>query len=193
MSYSVRIDQERFTPYEDIENLTEQMLLNNNELFKKSEQFLYWVKDMSTLEMNEDETIEMFKESSACDELVRGLKSPLYYWDLLSFEPSEDRIELAYKLAPNCSVMYVEPLDSHFIALTGGGMDMNDTIELAYYILQGKSPVKASGFYTIGKVGEDVLKKCREAGSLILQCEMDSFIQEAKEKLLVCSKKNNEE
>jgi len=189
MSYSVRIDQERFTPYEDIENLTEQMLLNNNELFKKSEQFLYWVKDMSTLEMNEDETIEMFKESSACDELVRGLKSPLYYWDLLSFEPSEDRIELAYKLAPNCSVMYVEPLDSHFIALTGGGMDMNDTIELAYYILQGSSPIEASGFYTIGKIGENVLKRCREEKKRVYQYELNGFVKEAEDKLLTCSEK----
>jgi len=189
MSYSVRINQERFTPYEDIENLTEQMLLNNNELLKKSEQFLYWVEDMSTLEMDEDETIEMFKESSACDELVRGLESPLYYWDLLSFEPSEDRIELAYKLAPNCSVMYVEPLDSHFIALTGGGMDMNDTIELAYYILQGSSPIEASGFYTIGKIGENVLKRCREEKKRVYQYELNGFVKEAEEKLLTCSEK----
>ncbi len=189
MSYSVRIDQERFTPYKDIENLTEQMLLNNNELLKKSEQFLYWAKDMITSEMNEDKTIEMFKESSACDELVRGLESPLYYWNLLSFEPSKDRIELTYKLAPNCSVMYVEPLDSHFIALTGGGMDMSDTIELAYYILQGSSPIEASGFYTIGKIGENVLKRCREEKKKVYQYELNDFVKEAEEKLLTCSEK----
>lgn len=73
-----------------------------------------------------------------------------YMWNsvhVLQTEPSDKEIELVKKYAPEVGVIYSETLDTFFICILGAGMDVSASVELAYLIIDGKSPVKGDPYY----------------------------------------------
>lgn len=84
------------------------------------------------LEVLEDDgkTLKSYYEES-----IDAYEPMMNYAHILETSPSDEAI-LNVALNTNCCVMYHEEEDKHYIALTGGGMDLSQDIGLAYVLLE---------------------------------------------------------
>ena len=167
MSYKLLYNFEEKFPWKDYENLTAEVCANNEDFLKQSYNYQYWKRDQNYLE-DEEPSIELFRESEAYAEWEDTFVPIYNYIHILSREPRDEDILKVANLAPNVSVIYIDEFKVHAISLTGTGMDFSDSIELAYYILDGVSPVFAHGFYTVSEEGKKIIKEQRR-----ILCESD--------------------
>lgn len=181
MSYSFHYN--KWGVSDECINLSAEAIINDKKEILSSYQFEYWVKDryvglninmdkISKDEFDEDEAIEDFKNSSDYYDFLDSF-TPIYnFVHLLSDANTDDEnLILLNRLVGNIVVVvHIEDLDADVIALTGCGMDLSDDIELAYYILDGKSPIKARQIMSLSDDAEKLLKFCRD------KAEFDKFV-----------------
>ena len=168
MSYCIYVDWSDKFEGEGYENLSWSETEADDKLLSKTEQFDYFYDDFSD-ERDEDETeeehrislVDKFKETQAFDELRETYVPMMNYMHILQDKPFEEQIQLVEKYAGVCVVIEMEDLDVCGLALTGGGMDLSDNIELAYYLTDGVSPVISRQVMSLGSTAEKLLEYCR--------------------------------
>jgi len=169
MSYCIYVDWSDKFEGEGYENLSWSETEADDKLLSKTEQFDYFYDDFSD-ERDEDETeeehrislVDKFKETQAFDELRETYVPMMNYMHILQDKPFEEQIQLVEKYAGVCVVIEMEDLDVCGLALTGGGMDLSDNIELAYYLTDGVSPVISRQVMSLGSTAEKLLEYCRK-------------------------------
>ena len=155
MAYTIHYDfSENF---ENFQNLTWDLVACDDDKLIETEEFEYFYEDNNF--DDKLEALEEFKQSDAYFELSESY-FPIYnYVHILKYKPDDEQIELLSKLVGNVVIVYIEELEVYGIALTTVGMDLSDHIELAYYIIDGVSPVKAG---QIDLSDKELLKYCRD-------------------------------
>ena len=140
MSYTVYYDfSEKFCG-EDYVNLTWDVFEKDDKNIIKTEQFEYFYENCGI--KDKLEAVDMFRESEDYYWLKESF-IPIYnYVHILQEKPTDEQVELVSKYVKNCVIIYIEELDVYGIALTAAGTDLSDEIELAYYIIDGVSPIK---------------------------------------------------
>jgi hypothetical protein len=164
--------------YDAYENLTWNAVLNNHETLAKTESFEYWLhenygdynidrKDVidGTLESDDFTVEELISDFRDSDDFysMEDAYVPIYnYVHILQSRPSTADVLLVDKYVGNVSIIEIFDVDTYAIALTGCGMDLSDNIELAYYVIDGVSPVKASQIMSLGREAKELLLHCRK-------------------------------
>ena len=69
------------------------------------------------------------------------------YVHILQHQPYEDDMDLINEFCPNISIIEIIPLETMAIAINGAGMDFSAEIEMAYLIIDGRSPIIGDPFY----------------------------------------------
>ena len=173
MSYCISYDFSTKLDGEDYENISWNELSGDNDKIIETEQFDYFYEDYKD-EKDEDETeqehrlslIETFECEQAYDELRDTFAPIMNFIHILQQEPMEEQVKLVEEYAGVCVLISVDKLGVNGIALTGGGMDLSDNIELAYYLTDGTSPIKSTQIMSLSKKAEALLMFCREEESV---------------------------
>ena len=166
MGYCVNYNFGEKLEHEDYENLSWDVFEDDDINLINTDHFNYFYNDYKDEDEEDEEEyklslIDDFKESQAYWELKETFFPMMNYIHILQHTPTGDRIDIVNKYADVCVVVSIEELDIQGLALTGGGMDLSDRLELAYYILDGVSPITSSDI-TMGKKSTKLLKHCRE-------------------------------
>jgi len=82
--------------------------------------------------------------------------------EVLQNKPTDKQIELVEKYAPVASVIHEYNLDFYGLGLRGCGMDLSEYLELAYYIIDGVSPIKARSIMSLSGKAKELLEFCRD-------------------------------
>lgn len=83
------------------------------------------------------------------------------YAHVLSSEHvSNDSLELLEQYTPNIAILHIGKGNINVISLTAGGTDLSSEIELAYYFVDGKSPISAS-FIDLSDDAKDIYDFCK--------------------------------
>jgi len=86
---------------------------------------------------------------------------------LQSDKISDEKIEMVMEFCSNITVVYLPILCVHALALTSGGTNTSDSLELAYLIIDGESPFQGRHpGLTLGSRGVAALYKLRELNTL---------------------------
>ncbi|RLF43819.1 MAG: hypothetical protein DRN17_05635 [Thermoplasmata archaeon] len=164
MSYTLQIENPN---EENYENLTANWL--SDETISNTDQFTYWFEeDMDQYESIEEaidegelmcDLVSMFQDSVAYSELMDSLWPAMYGMEVLSCVPSKHEVNLLFEINPTVTIGKLIEFDAYVIGLSGGGMDLTDCLELAYYVIDGRSPIESSQIMT---VDEGLLEACRK-------------------------------
>jgi len=181
MSYKVSICALR----ELVDVYTEDIASKMIEVVKKSkelmleyyqfERFLednYGTSNIEKIDVPFTELIKEFEDYDLYYEFVDKFDPMWCDIYITQYAPSNNELLLLAKHCPN--IVWVEFSDVfHGFALTGAGVDMSDRLELAYYIVDRESPIKARDKLLIGdKEWEAVLearKIIKEQGVLDME------------------------
>ena len=188
MSYCVNYNFGEKIICEDYNNLSWEELSSDDIKLINTEYFENFYDDYKEdIEQDEDQTehklslVGNFRDSQAYNELEDTFIPLVNYIHILQREPISEQIELVSKYASVCAVVSVEDLGICGLALTGCGMDFSDSLELAYYLIDGVSPITA-GHIAMGEKSSQLLKYCREVverdGSISFN-EIQIFLNEA--------------
>ena len=165
-------------------------VLNNSELLTQTEEFEGWIEYMG-YEKNEgvdekefkESLIEEFKDSDSYYDLKESFIPMVNAIEVLQKEPTNKQVELVEKYAPVASVVHEYNLDFYGLGLRGCGMDLSEYIELAYYVVDGVSPIKARSIMSLTGKAKELLEFCRDAvekdGSISF-CEIQEFLSKDK-------------
>lgn len=180
MSYTINVSFGEKYEGEDFYNLSWNEFDSKDENLIGTEQFDYFYDDYKDEFDAEYETeeehklglVDKFRETQAYDELRDTFHPMMNYVHILQQEPLQEQIALVEKYAGVCVVLEFEDMDMYGLALTGGGMDLSDYLELAYYVTDGVSPIEAREVLSLGGEAKKLLEFCRskakETGSVCL-------------------------
>jgi hypothetical protein len=144
---------------EDFDNMTIGCI--SDQYIVNSDEFEMWVDENINAddEYTIEEKIEMFKESESYFWYQDTLHPMMNYVHILEYSVSCEAAQFLLDIDPTVVIGTIEALDTDVICLSGGGMDLSDCIELAYYVCDGKSPVRSSQPMVIP---EDIIMFCRD-------------------------------
>ncbi len=97
---------------------------------------------------------------------------------LLQGRPLEISVAFVTTKIPGVVVSAFDEIEAFTISLTSSGMDMSESVELAYYILDGISPVRASNIYYLPDDLKELLLWCREQNRPLSFMEIDNKFKE---------------
>jgi len=190
MSYTIFFD--KWTDFDKYDNLTLETLCKNDYALSKTEVFENWYMynygEDDYLEdvregyarydyLNLKDLAKEFKESDAYFILQDDLTPAYNEAYILKNIPTEQQILITYDCVPDISVVYIKNLDTYALALTGYGMNLSDCIELAYYIIDGQSPIEAKQIMSLDENAKKLLLFCREKKQISFN-EIKKFIKE---------------
>ena len=159
MSYTIYFDKWDNTNEEYI-NLTLDNLCNDSEAIIKTEVFEYWFNNTYSKSGDRLGKVEDFKQSNTFLELQDSY-TPIYnYVHILSTFVDDNKIKVISKYVSNAIIVHLNYEDVDVIALTSCGIDFSDSIELIYYIVDGKSPVIAH-YINLNENAKNLLNFCR--------------------------------
>lgn len=172
MSYCINYDFSSKLESEDYTNMSLEALEDDEADIIKTYEFEYFYEEHADLNEDEEDEedeeerkmklLEEFRHSSAYYEMRDSLCPIMNFMHILQYTPTYEAISRVNKYARNCVIIYVEKLDTYGIALTGGGMDLSDNIELAYYLTDGESPIKCSQVMSLSGEAEKLLETYRK-------------------------------
>jgi len=110
-------------------------------------------------EDKEDDYSKDFIGSSYFDSYINSKEVMMSYAHILDREPTEAQIRLLNEIAPNVSILDIHKLDCFAIALNGGGVDLGYEVEMAYLLIDGRSPFTADNY-----LGNKLLNFMRGSG-----------------------------
>ncbi len=187
MSYVIHFDRWA-DQEEEYANLTWDAISSTSRVLADTDQYRYWsdkedrgTGDASGLTDEElEEKVEPFIQTDPYFEL-QNAHTPIYnYVHILSGEPCTQDILRVKKYVGNVVIVELYGPEANVIALTTCGMDLTDSIELTYYLMDGTSPVFASHIGSLRGVSEKLLLHCREyhkEHGRITTMEIDTFLQ----------------
>jgi len=147
---TIRISNEKLLD-ESVRNLTAEYIMRDEELREKIADYLSLDKDDSDYEEEVDYEIK-----------ERYFPMSNYFHVLESKYIPDDVMAEVTKLASSVCILYSEDMEAYFIGLTGAGMDFSESIELAYRLIDGRSPVTASNIYYLDDEAKERLLELRE-------------------------------
>jgi hypothetical protein len=145
----------------EFDNLTADWYLEEKDV-SKNDDFAEWI-NYNKEELNNIEDIdEMFKKfvESEEDDIYEKYCPVVNSQHVLQWEPDKEQIELIARLCPNVTIIYAPVVDVHLLTLSACGMDFSDELELAYWIIDGNSPIRAEWFRD--KEREELIKWYRK-------------------------------
>jgi len=177
MSYTIYFDKWEY-PWDEYTNLSFEAISRDDDMLSRTEEFEYWfdenygydglnIEEVRNGNVQDDnlrlyEIMDMFRESDSYYNLENSY-TPIYnYVHILSSRPYDDAILMVEKYVGNVVVMHLNEVNADVLALTGCGMDLSDNLELAYYIMDGKSPIEAAQIMSLSKNAEYLLLFCRK-------------------------------
>jgi hypothetical protein len=149
-----------------------EVVKNNKDLLLKYSEFTYFLEDeFGTTDMDKiideqnidfKDIVDRFELTDAYYEFTENFEPMMCHVHITQYSPSDKELEL---LERHCSAVVWLELDGVFqgIGLTGVGIDFSDSLELAYYIIDRESPIRATQQLTIGNKEWGVVLKMREA------------------------------
>jgi len=196
MSYVIHFDKWSNIE-EEYRNVTWEEVSSSDRAMASTEGFEWWLdENYSDYDLDIEEIKEGWSSNEDVDatdliEEFRGSEdfysiqdayTPIYnYVHVLQHEPTWKEVLLVDRYVGNVVVIEIEACDMFALALTGCGMDLSDNIELAYYLTDGQSPVKASQIMSLSKKAESMLlhfrKYAKEYGR-VSPNEVANFIKE---------------
>lgn len=161
-------------------NLTAEMIANDDELISRLDQFNSWYEDNRT-KYKKDVLIDNFRETDEYNEFIDSF-TPIYniVHLLSSSNISKDNLVLLNLLVKNVVIIHIEELDANVIALTSYGTDLFDELELTYYVLDGRSPIKAEQTTSLSYGSEKLLEFCRKQtkkNNFVHNYEITTFVK----------------
>ena len=160
MSYIIRFDKWNDW-YVEYKNLTLDKLCSDDEAIVETKAFEYWFNNTNNKDCDKLDKVEDFKQSNTFLELQNSY-TPIYnYVHILGSFVNDNEVEMVSKYIGNVVIVHLNDADVDVIALTSCGMDFSDSIELAYYIIDGKSPVIAEQVLSLNEDAEKLLNFCR--------------------------------
>jgi len=123
--------------------------------------------DLVIDELEEDEkqkAIDDFMKSEYWYEYVDSMRYPMYNaHHVLQTSNPEYELPIFMELKiPAVTINNIYKLDANVLSLIGAGMDFSESLELAYYVFDGVSPVKANNVYYLNDKLKELLLFCRE-------------------------------
>ena len=185
---------------ENVENITIENF--TDEFIIETDSFLNWFdanvdidescdydEDDNIIELSNEELIELklenveeFKGSDSYFEFGDNYGSVSSSLDILQFEPQKEDIELVTKYCSNISLFHVRDLSVYGMSNNGGGMDLSDNFALAYWIIDGYSPISVSQVMSLSDEAEKLLRwyeaKYKETCSRVNTYDMKKFLKE---------------
>ncbi len=162
MAYTIDYNWQDYDTYA---NLSAQFAMRDDKIMLESEEFEWWLKQQDYSQGEEaptkEEQLEDFRDSDSYYEMGDAYAPVMNYMHILQERPRDEYIELVEEYAPNVVVIYIEDLDACGLALTGGGMDLSDCLEQAYYLTDGRSPIKCDQVMSLTEKSEALLMHCR--------------------------------
>jgi len=163
MSFSINISN---LGIEEIDNLSINGL--SDETIITTDEFDYWFneekveyEEIEDTEDNRLDAVEEFKMSSAYNELEDNYYPMMNEVEITQKSICSEKTDLLHQFVPNVSALFISSLNTYALGLNAAGMDLSDNLELAYYIVDGKSPIKANEILSLSDKATDLLKWCR--------------------------------
>jgi len=141
MSYAIYYDFSEKIEGKDYVNLTWDLINRDKTCLIDTEQFKHFYEGCEV--KDKLSAVNEFKSSYEYYSFEESFIPINCYVHILQYDDmiSDEQIKLVNKYAKNCVIVYIKELDVYGIALTAVGMDLRSEIELAYYIIDGVSPV----------------------------------------------------
>ena len=191
MSYTIYYEFDSKLEGKDYRNLTWDVLSGDCDKLVETEEFDRFYENYKGEVIEPDDKtayIEKFMESDEYGNLLDKYEPVYNYVYVLQKKPTKKQIRFVYNLAEKCIILYIKEFDIYVIALTSVGTDLSDEIELAYYLTDGVSPVKAKQIINLNKKGAKLLKYCRkvveEKGKVTVN-DIEKFIEENREEYIL--------
>jgi len=162
MPYDIYYDFSKKNEGSDYELISFDCVLENEELLTQTDMFVDWVEYMGYENRCKKTLIEEFKDSDSYYDLKESYIPIINRIEILQNKPTEKQLELVEKHATAVSVIYEYDLDFYGLGLRGCGMDLSEYLELAYYIIDGISPIKANSIMSLSNKDRALLEFCRE-------------------------------
>ena len=156
----------------DLNYKTIEIVKGNIELLSEYYEFQYFLENeygtsnieqiIKERDVTFKEIVDEFERTDSYYEFIENFELMMCHVHITQYTPSNEEIELLIKHCP--SVVWLE-LEGVFqgLGITGAGMDFSDSLELAYYIVDRKSPIEASQRLSVGEKEWKVILKMREA------------------------------
>ena len=185
MSYTINYD---FNTQEwDIDNrlVTLEYILGNKDLLIKEPNFINFCdyNDYKITEENKEGLIEKFENSDFLYDLEADYTPMVNYLHILQNTPTNQQVEAVIHYAPTISIIYIDKLDTYCLGLRGCGMDLSEYLELAYYIIDGISPIKARNIMSLSDEAKELLEFCRKTAENygnVAFCKIQEFLKGTK-------------
>jgi hypothetical protein len=167
---------------EDFENMTMQCI--SDEYILASSEFENWAEAHLGSDIDsytDEEKIDGFRDSDDYFWYQDSMHPMMNYVHILEYNASCEAVQFLLDVNPTVVIGTIESLDVDVICLSGGGMDLSDCIELAYYVCDGKSPVKSSQPMVIPK---DIIMFCRdkvEESGFVHMDDIKKYVEERKD------------
>ena len=187
MSYSIYFDKwDQLS--DEYNNLTWNEISNNDDFLSKTDAFEYWFNDVNDKCLDSyiqdglnNEMLEQVDDFRSSDVFLDLQDSyiPIYnYVHILSSSVYDKVVLMISKYVGSIVVVHLNDIDVDVLALTCCGMDLSDNIELAYYLSDGKSPVRASEVMSLSKNAEKLLNfcRCKAENGHVSMYEIERFI-----------------
>lgn len=188
MSYSINISSllgGEALSEGDVKLNTYEFLKNNDDYISQSTAFLVFVDSMPPQSGNNGSYLEKFKNHDKFSSFTEALEEkyiPAYsYVHILQDNPTETKIALTTQLIKDVGIITLTNLDTSAISLIKCGYDMSDSIELAYYINDGVSPIRAEKYFTLNHKAQELCDYCRTIVAKDGEVNVDEIIIKAQE------------
>jgi hypothetical protein len=104
------------------------------------------------------ENVEEFKGSDSYYSFMDDYGSMSNTLQILQIEPQKEDIRLVTKYCSNVSLFFANELNVFGISNNGCGMDLSDNFALAYWIIDGYSPIDVSQVMSLSDEAEKLLR-----------------------------------
>jgi len=132
------------------------------EIVESSEDFVEWYEKNRYNYEHVLDAIEEYTDTTASENLFNRFrpKSNLVHI-LQKKDVGKDEVAAVLRHARGISIIYIAELNCSVIAEAKNGAYLDDAIELAYYIIDGKSPVRAQRIENLSEYEENALIRMR--------------------------------
>ena len=124
-------------------NISQSTMMHNDEWTKGTPEYLDFLSDLPSEE--EEEALDQFRNTDEFYTMEEFFEVAMQEQHVLqSKRITEDEIHMVHELCSGVVVVYHDEMDIYTVAISSGGSDVSDSIELAYRIIDGESPFVAT-------------------------------------------------
>lgn len=154
MGYTLTIND--FSDEDNVLNVSEEAFISNDDFIAANRDFKNWEKENKDYGKN---SVEYFRYSNEYEQILDSFHPIEKTVHVLENEPLPEHLVLIERYASACVICKIKCADTYAIALTGHRAE--DHVELAYYMIDGRSPIKHTGVGCLSQEGSELLKGLR--------------------------------